>query len=62
MKKNPLKSKTLWGIATMVASSFGPLILAKAGVVDPAAQSDVISAIGTLAGAALGVYGRVKAG
>jgi len=45
----------------MAASSLAPPLLAKLGVVEPAAQAEIVSAVGTLAGFALTIYGRAKA-
>lgn len=59
--KKFLKSKTVGGALLMAASSLAPPILAKLGVVEPAAQAEIVSAVGTLAGFALTIYGRAKA-
>jgi len=60
MNKNPLKSKTLWGIASMLAGYAAPVVMSKLGV--PAdQQADVVQAVLTVGGAALGIYGRYKA-
>lgn len=61
MKKHPLKSKTINGALTMAVSALAPLALAKLGVVTPEAQTEALSALGTVAGLAPTIYGRVKA-
>jgi hypothetical protein len=61
MRKKPWKSKTINGALLMAVSSLAPIALAKVGIVSPDAQAEVIQAVGTVAGLALTIYGRVKA-
>ena len=61
LKKSLFKSKTIWGVLAMVASPIATAALARAGIVDPGAQAEIINAALTLGGAALAVVGRVKA-
>lgn len=58
MKKNPLKSKTIWGVAALAIAPYAPVLLAQVGIDN---APDVIKAGATLFGAGLAVYGRYKA-
>ncbi len=61
MNKSPFKSKTMWGIATMVAGYVAPMVLTRVGI-PPDQQPEIINSALTLGGAVLAVYGRIKAG
>lgn len=57
--KNPLQSKTLWGLAVALV---GPWFARKCGVtLDDAAQQQIVEQIITAIGAALTIYGRFTA-
>lgn len=61
LKKSVFKSKTIWGVLAMVAAPLATAALARAGIVDPGTQAEIINSAVTLGGAALAVYGRAKA-
>lgn len=63
--KSVFQSKTIIGIMAMVIAALGPVIASKFGITvttaDGQAVLDTLSQLGTAAGGALAIYGRVKA-